>query len=1739
MAEQFILKILLKSDKRACLNLYLYIQLSLSKFYFKTFGGVVMGLRMILALSLVLSACSPSKDSDHILTSSALSTPTESTAITQYSFGEEIVKKSSVADKTFTFQRPVGSTEAADSTLILETDGSFSMVSATGCNRQLVKTTDKCLVKIRFLKSSVAGSYSATLKVGSENPLLLDLSATVLEDVVVGGNNLLTITDTSVVLDLAQTQDLGEFNGGGKITKSYTVTNKSTATTSALIVSLTQSGTAYSKTYDTCSNLALGINKNCFIKVMYQAPTGLTENQTHSASVSLTQTQGTSTLNLTAKTLGIAPPLPIVKFYDGSIDVSSLNFGVVAPNSLTYKVLTVKNLGSVVAPMVSSISGSGFLINSNSCGSSLAIGKTCSVRISFTSGAAPVSNETFSGVLSIGSGNIPLSSSLMGIPLFDKITVYDGNLETENLDYGLNAPNINVSKILKVSNEGTTTITPVITIDGNKFSIISNSCSSLAPGANCSVRIQFSSGAGSYQEEEYTGTTKVGSKNYPMVGRVQAQTPPLIKFSVDSVSVTSLNYGQITTIQAPVQKTIVISNVGGSMLNPSSAILSGDSGFTFAPSNGCLSKALLPNTSCIIKVNFASSSQGVKNSILTFADTVLSLEGQVGDAVMTYESVFGDYGSCSVTQACQGQGTKNREIVQCKEYTNGVINNESANLSFCSSDSTPSNLITSCDSPVGEKSVSVNHGSKIVSCEVGETQESFVSITCDSGFKAQGEECVEEEVTYMPEFTTWGTCSAQVCSGISGTQEREVSVCKKYVDGNFSENVSSESCSSFVSSSDLQQSCSDEGGELQLSIEHGSKIVSCAPGSNQQSVVSVSCESSYHSEQNSCLSDERSCDPMPENSIVAIQEWSHSYNDYSTCEIQECSSNSSLINNECLIHSCSPNTVSQCSVSNGLGAQTCSSDGQSNGQCVVQSCDSGFSVIGNSCVPNTLALTMNISGNGGMIKTPATAYTGMGGCGFSMCVGNFQENTIVTLTATPNYGSTFTSWSGSCSGTNPVCDVTLDAAKSVTATFSSVFNQTKGFSGGALPAGIKIDSQGRIYVGTSGGSPFFYDDQNRGRLVRLLPDGNIDTSFSTSSVAFSSNTVTPVLFLPGNKVLVIGSFTGGIKIINEDGTEDTTTYSLGTGFDSAVTDFKNLSNGSMIISGSFTSFNGVAAAGLIKLNSNFTVDSSFSVGMGFNSTINTLDVSPSGKIVVGGGFTSFNGDTSNRYLIMLNSDGSRDTSFNVGTNITSPGYGVKILSDGNILYGLGSCSAPNCLYKISSTGAINTAFAPGLSYQVSLIREMTDGTILLRSGGVRKLLPDGSADPSFASVTGSIPSVLGMDVNADGTIVSTGWFLSYNGNTNIRRIVKLSATGVVYTNFRSGSTGPMQSSTSANENFAVIADSTNKYYIGGAFTFFGGVARNLLARVLNTGSLDTAWTNPTTSIGSNNSVNALALDTSNRLYAAGDFTFRSGYFRTSSTGVIDTAYGSTSTSLITFTPNTMALTTGGLLYLGGDTRTGQSSSVKIARLTTAGIVDTGFSVGTGFNNTVNKIALDSNSAVYVGGNFTTYNGVAAAGIIKLTTAGAKDTSFNYGTGFVGNGSAKVNALLVHSTGIYVGGWFHTYNGSSITHLVRLTTAGAKDSAWTAPTSTINQEVDAIAIDSSNRLYAAGGFGFVRLTTTGARDSSFVTGAGFNGDVKSITIDSTGKILVVGTFTSYKGIPCDGFIRINTDGSVSN
>ncbi len=94
-------------------------------------------------------------------------------------------------------------------------------------------------------------------------------------------------------------------------------------------------------------------------------------------------------------------------------------------------------------------------------------------------------------------------------------------------------------------------------------------------------------------------------------------------------------------------------------------------------------------------------------------------------------------------------------------------------------------------------------------------------------------------------------------------------------------------------------------------------------------------------------------------------------------------------------------------------------------------------------------------------------------CGIT-CAGVFDSGTTVTLTAAPSTGSTFTGWSGGCTGTSTTCQVAMTAQAAVVATFTLAQNAltvTKSGTG----AGTVTSTPAGISCGATCGASFAYD----------------------------------------------------------------------------------------------------------------------------------------------------------------------------------------------------------------------------------------------------------------------------------------------------------------------------------------------------------------------------------------------------------------------------------------------------------------------------------------------------------------------------------------------------------------------------------------------------------------------------------------------------------------------------------------
>ena len=121
---------------------------------------------------------------------------------------------------------------------------------------------------------------------------------------------------------------------------------------------------------------------------------------------------------------------------------------------------------------------------------------------------------------------------------------------------------------------------------------------------------------------------------------------------------------------------------------------------------------------------------------------------------------------------------------------------------------------------------------------------------------------------------------------------------------------------------------------------------------------------------------------------------------------------------------------------------------------------------------------------------------------------------------------------------------------------------------------------------------------------------------------------------------------------------------------------------------------------------------------------------------------------------------------------------------------------------------------------------------------------------------------------------------------------------------------------------------------------------------------------------------------------------------------------------------------------------------NLVRLHADGTIDQTFVTGTGFDNTVFTLLLadDGSGDLYVGGAFNNYNGNVANNLVRLNSNGVRDLSFATGAGF-NNTVFHVVPVGDGSGDLYVGGAFTSYNGLQGNEVVRLNQNGTMDLAF--------------------------------------------------------------------------------------------
>lgn len=270
--------------------------------------------------------------------------------------------------------------------------------------------------------------------------------------------------------------------------------------------------------------------------------------------------------------------------------------------------------------------------------------------------------------------------------------------------------------------------------------------------------------------------------------------------------------------------------------------------------------------------------------------------------------------------------------------------------------------------------------------------------------------------------------------------------------------------------------------------------------------------------------------------------------------------------------------------------------------------------------------------------------------------------------------------------------------------------------------------------------------------------------------------------------------------------------------------------------------------------------------------------------------------------------------------------------------------------------------------------------------------------------------------------------------------------------------------------------STGKIVIAGPFGSYDGVLRNRIAQLHSDGSLDLSF-DPGEALAGMLNARAVLYQPDGKVLLAGWF-FRDGMF--------------------------------------GD---------RLIRLTAQGDIDFTFTGPLAEGAYFMSLARQSDGRILLGGGFTLGSSPTYSNLVRLTTSGDVDPTFDASI----NPDGTVNSVALASDGsIWIGGEFQTVQGQPRSHLARLTANGQlaatpQASGWNGPVTLVRASLEKIVAGAPDqlRVYEAGGavlLPFANVSLSGA--------------ITDAVVQSSGKVVVVG----YLSSPAQNLIRFNPDGT---
>jgi len=353
-----------------------------------------------------------------------------------------------------------------------------------------------------------------------------------------------------------------------------------------------------------------------------------------------------------------------------------------------------------------------------------------------------------------------------------------------------------------------------------------------------------------------------------------------------------------------------------------------------------------------------------------------------------------------------------------------------------------------------------------------------------------------------------------------------------------------------------------------------------------------------------------------------------------------------------------------------------------------------------------------------------------------------------------------------------------------------------------------------------------------------------------------------------------------------------------------------------------------------------------------------------------------------------------------------------------------------------------------------------------------------------------------LAIQSDNKIIAATWSAGFGGTS--LGITRLLPDGAVDTSFNTGGTGISRNISYTNEmGYACAIQTDGKIVLGGDFYYYNGVQRLGIVRINTNGSIDTSFNPTVLNTYYRSVVTGITIQSDGKIILLGFFSpptagaTQKNIIRLNSDGTIDTTFlaGDTAGSLVfnvdlsvsLYSPIAKAVVQpdGKIIIAGAFNKYNGTNVKSLVRLTSTGSIDASFNTATGVERAINELILEpTTNKPIIGGEFTLFGTTAVKKLIRLTTTGTLDTTFSIGTGttdsVVYSGCPYctnfVKALKQQPDGkIIVGGKFTTFNGLSATNITRIFGSAGVQAKGSATEFQSEPEID-ITFDNKITIY---------------------------------------------------------------------